>query len=90
MQALEGAGEIREVVDADCVSDGLDQCAGLCTVKHSSPRAYAPADAGGRSPDNSYGPNRSKHWHNCPSSVGQAWRSFGPSVVYLLALLTPE
>ena len=32
MQALEGAGEIREIVDADCVSDGLDQCAGLCTV----------------------------------------------------------
>ena len=37
----EDAGEIREIVDADCVSDGLDQCAGLCTVKHCSPRAYA-------------------------------------------------
>ena len=30
--ALEDAGEIREIVDADCVSGGLDQCAGLCTV----------------------------------------------------------
>ena len=40
--ALEVAGEIREVVDADCVSDGLDQCSGMCTVKHSSPRVYAP------------------------------------------------
>ncbi len=39
--ALEDAGEIREIVDAACVSDGLDQCFGLCTVKHSSPRAYA-------------------------------------------------
>ena len=33
---------MREIVDADCVSDGLDQCSGMCTVKHSSPRAYAP------------------------------------------------
>ena len=40
--ALEVAGEIREIVDADCVSDGLDQCSGMWTVKHSSPRAYAP------------------------------------------------
>ena len=42
--ALEDAGEIREIVDADCISDGLEQCSGLCTVKHSSARAYAPAD----------------------------------------------
>ena len=34
--ALEDAGEIREIVDADCVSDGLDQCSRLCTVRGNS------------------------------------------------------
>ena len=54
--ALEGAGEIRKIVESDGVSHLLDECGGLSTMKHGSPRAFAPAGGRGRSPDNSYVP----------------------------------
>ena len=39
--ALEGTGEIREVVNADGVSHFLGECAGLSTMTHGSDRAFA-------------------------------------------------
>ena len=44
--ALESAGEIRKIVESDGTSHVLDERAGLSTMKHGSPRAFAPA--GGR------------------------------------------
>ena len=45
--ALEDAGEIREIVEADGVGYVLDERAGLSTMKHGSPRAFAPAGGKG-------------------------------------------
>ena len=39
--ALEGAGEIREGVEADREGHFLDECTGLGTMKHGSPQAFA-------------------------------------------------
>ena len=52
--ALEGAGEIRKIVETDGIGDLLDERAGLSTMMHGSFRAFAPAGGRGRSPDNSY------------------------------------
>ena len=56
--ALEGPGEIREIVEADGVSHFLGERAGLSSMKHGSPRAFAPAGGRGRSPGTSYAPPR--------------------------------
>ena len=77
VQALEGAGEIREIVDADCVSDGLDQCSGLCTVPGNSTSMLVRVNLENRPRRTVLRPDRNNAFSSPAQNLGKASKAPG-------------
>ena len=75
--ALEDAGEIREFVDADCVSDGLDQCSGSCTVLGNSTSMLVRINPENRPKRTVLRPDRNNVFSSPAQNLGKASKTPG-------------